>query len=159
MTEQELQEIRERADKATSGPWEKNKNGNVGNGIYTLFYNYCGSIHDAEFIAHAREDIPKLMDEVERLKQDLDKTAKHCSFLNDELNNTLETSKMWQKEAAQLNKQKLELHKENERVKSIISGIHNFCMAGYEDAENSTEERVYDAVIREISQLHRGDQK
>ncbi len=47
LTQDDLNMIKERAEKVTHGPW------------------YA----DAEFIAHAREDIPRLVAEVERLRK------------------------------------------------------------------------------------------
>ena len=100
LTDAELQAIRERAEKATEGPWESvmdvtRKNGplradvqqqnpvreifktgqkagqlrrewhrNVAIGI---LFPAC-LLHDAEFIAHARTDIPRLLAEIDRLK-------------------------------------------------------------------------------------------
>ena len=52
-----LEEIRSRAEAATPGPWE------IG-----VTYNHG---RNATFIAHAREDIPYLLAEVERLQKDL----------------------------------------------------------------------------------------
>lgn len=49
--------------------------------------------------------------------------------------------------------------KEIERLKSIITGIHNFAMAGYEEAENNSTEQAYDAVMMELHRLHRGDKE
>ncbi|MBR8661186.1 ead/Ea22-like family protein [Brevibacillus sp. NL20B1] len=92
LTPEELAAIRERAEKATPGPWRWS-NAKVLNGKYdfvpqgsyladTLIMfgdTYENGEHDAEFIAHAREDIPRLLDaleaayaEIERLKRKLD---------------------------------------------------------------------------------------
>lgn len=72
ITDDELMQIRERADKATEGPWEAIK------------FNYIRPVNgfmaddlvgeateneDADFIANAREDIPKLLAEIDRLKK------------------------------------------------------------------------------------------
>lgn len=70
MTNEELRQIRERAEKATAGPW---------NTAYTtddvfvldeadIVLCASGRKEDAEFIAHAREDIPKLLAEIDWLK-------------------------------------------------------------------------------------------
>ena len=56
MAEKELQEIKERCEKASPGPWK----------VLNMLYNSVDE--DAEFIAHAREDIPKLIAEIERLQ-------------------------------------------------------------------------------------------
>lgn len=78
----ELPEIRERADKATLGPWctipddtisEYVGNEEHGDFIKCMYLNRDGN---AEFIAHAREDVPKLCSslqaaakQIERLEQ------------------------------------------------------------------------------------------
>lgn len=73
MSEQELAVIKERADKATVGPWfyegERVSSEN-GRGVFSILneqYIY-GNDYDLRFIEHAREDIPKLVAEVERLQ-------------------------------------------------------------------------------------------
>jgi hypothetical protein len=71
MTDEQLAAIRARCEAATGGPWE------VGHKceIYTRHYQ-VGPIGDfwepadARFTAHAREDIPALLAEVERLRAD-----------------------------------------------------------------------------------------
>lgn len=83
MTEQELAEITERASKATPGPWW-HKDGWEGAMPGDEWYVYqeqpLGEIiccpcrsnpseANAEFIAHAREDIPALLAEVRRLRE------------------------------------------------------------------------------------------
>lgn len=97
LTDDELTQIRERADKATGGPWEiantadiftelgaENKEGILADDadgwhiadcstgvtfvdgeLEELSYNEVRS--NASFIAYAREDIPKLLAEIERL--------------------------------------------------------------------------------------------
>lgn len=70
MTDEQLAAIRARCEAATGGPWE------VGHKceIYTRHYQ-VGPIGDfwepadARFTAHAREDIPALLAEVERLRE------------------------------------------------------------------------------------------
>lgn len=67
LTTQEIEAIRKQAELASTGPWEYDASyGNI-----TAPYNDIASdvrYPDAEFIANAREDIPKLLAEVERLK-------------------------------------------------------------------------------------------
>lgn len=77
-TADRLAEIRARAERATEGPWVQlppwetvpattpsiiSPNGDIADRIEAEA--------DAEFIAHAREDVPYLLDEVERLRADL----------------------------------------------------------------------------------------
>lgn len=83
MKREELDEIRKRADKATPGPWyytkwhvatEPDITGGyppnpasiceTADGEYIENYNQA----DAEFIANARQDVPALLAEVERLQ-------------------------------------------------------------------------------------------
>ena len=74
----DLKAIRERAEKATAGPWKvkdsgwPNKPVVVSEGTATLGEGllHLGILRreDAEFIAHACEDIPALLAEVERLE-------------------------------------------------------------------------------------------
>lgn len=77
MTREQLDAIRERVDGATSGPW-----GCYGDGAHEVFdageYSdgdpgevvaaVIEKLSDAQFIAQAREDIPALLAEVERLR-------------------------------------------------------------------------------------------
>jgi len=73
ITQTELNAIKERAEKATAGPWRigmQSPNGlnNVGT-IGGLLTAQTADEADAEFIAHAREDIPRLVAEIERLNE------------------------------------------------------------------------------------------
>lgn len=81
-----LEEIRQRAEAATPGPWraygntvEQEKTGwhqVVGTELtglpYMTYERLTTKNEDATFIAHAREDIPYLLAEVERLRAALD---------------------------------------------------------------------------------------
>jgi hypothetical protein len=75
LNDEELEAIRKRAEAATEGPWEY-----VG-GVHKLIYTHTPTYRvaniiveelseepDGEFIAHARQDVPKLLAEIERLK-------------------------------------------------------------------------------------------
>lgn len=72
MKAEQLEMIRKRAEKATSGPWHK---GEYWTGETSVIgapefpINVCITLmeKDADFIAHAREDVPALIAEVERL--------------------------------------------------------------------------------------------
>jgi len=101
MTEKELQRIKERCEKATSGPWESPW---VGNHPDAFIAKYDGTAivgvewydfphlsvlkEDAEFIANAREDIPKLIAEVEKLKKKVKQLRKKIRKI-DEMNDTI----------------------------------------------------------------------
>lgn len=81
LTDDELYEIEERCNKATKGPWKSYIEGRdhesgdsfiqtAGEDIY--FSNPLFD-HNQDFIAHARQDIPKLIAEIKRLKGELKK--------------------------------------------------------------------------------------
>lgn len=81
MTEQELKEIEERANKATPGPWRVDeslpnvyiRHDGIGWPIASMFHTANGPWKEnAEFIAHARTDIPALLADNERLRAELD---------------------------------------------------------------------------------------
>ncbi|MGR7976555.1 hypothetical protein [Bacillus velezensis] len=71
-----LEEIRQRADAATEGPWRIGKqspNGlnNIGT-IGGLLTAQTTDEDDAKYIAHARQDIPWLISEIDRLNSGID---------------------------------------------------------------------------------------
>lgn len=85
MNVKELAEIKARAEAATPGPWsDRYVIGDEGGGpkhrvTFRLLSGLTGDITghcrrtpDAAFIAHAREDVPALVAEVERLRAALD---------------------------------------------------------------------------------------
>lgn len=72
MTKLEIEAIRERAEKASKGDWYYI---DFGFNDFTISSEYTErevartfSEDDADFIAHAREDIPKLLAEIERMR-------------------------------------------------------------------------------------------
>ena len=83
----ELREIRARVDAATPGPWESFVEGRdhtsgadfIRTGglrddcpdLYVQHESRPAPTHDLDFIAHARQDIPRLIAEVERLRSKL----------------------------------------------------------------------------------------
>lgn len=76
MTHEQIEAIRERAEKATEGPWNWDgdftytKRGMLEPLIWESEYKGIGVEEtDADFIAHSREDIPALLAEVERLQK------------------------------------------------------------------------------------------
>ena len=83
MSAPDLNAIRARAAAATKGPWEVERWEDFGGSpSYSIpgaerFREYRNSIEcgedeaTAEFIAHARQDIPALCDEVEQLRQSI----------------------------------------------------------------------------------------
>lgn len=78
MTPEQLEEIQARADAATEGPWFHVKSldhifGGIntsgvdtdphdGSTAYVVDHHRCLDAQDADFIAHAREDVPALID-------------------------------------------------------------------------------------------------
>lgn len=71
MTEERLQEIRARCAAATPGKWfEINLRGYISTSDHPSnnSIGHCGRQEDARFAAHARQDVPDLLDEVERLR-------------------------------------------------------------------------------------------
>lgn len=85
LTPAELQEIRDRADRCLTGPWRHRGNGMMettqrvpigvtcfGNGSCTEGDNTVREAH-AEFLAAARDDIPRLLGEIERLHRELER--------------------------------------------------------------------------------------
>jgi hypothetical protein len=68
----DLNAIRKRAEVATEGPWQC---ANTTDGPWILddgdmiITGTCERDADGEFIAHARQDVPALIAEVERLKE------------------------------------------------------------------------------------------
>jgi len=85
MNQEQLNAIKERVEKATPGPWEIDKNSDDSDFITDIWFNQDGDhveVHDksilqsvlnALFIAHAREDVPALVAEVDMLRQALEK--------------------------------------------------------------------------------------
>lgn len=73
ITPEQIAEIKARTEKATPGPWIEVSHGNTvkSHGVDSLTGNVCSAIsprtQNAAFIAHARQDIPDLLAEVERL--------------------------------------------------------------------------------------------
>ncbi len=87
MNELELTAIKQRVEAATPGPWPLVKKGNSVPSL--AIEGICGVMSysrpaNAEFIAHAREDVPALLAEVERL-QTRNRTLNHALKQVDEL--------------------------------------------------------------------------
>ena len=80
LTPNEVKAIRERADRATPGPWSVAGKGEIveipdkGDGV--LHWGNWGmgyeDVENAEFIAHARQDVPALCETCEELRGLLD---------------------------------------------------------------------------------------
>ncbi|MGG1444932.1 hypothetical protein ABE354_23355 [Brevibacillus laterosporus] len=85
----ELEEIRERAKKATKGSWKWQECydcsllNSEGNEIITVVGDDMSYIkvlrdEDAKFIAHAREDIPKLLETIDKLEAYRNRYEVYC---------------------------------------------------------------------------------
>jgi hypothetical protein len=80
LTNEELAEIRKRAEAATEDPWFVEGKTVYSSGVLlagtypAMICDEC-DVTEAEFIAHAREDVPKLLAEIERLKIALENVA------------------------------------------------------------------------------------
>ena len=111
LTDEELTQIKERAEKASEGPWDVDVPvdycANCENG-YEIVQSelFLAPIvaelknrEDAEFIAHAREDIPKLITEIEALRTENQRYRKALEEIRNkgtyELNNALKTDCAW----------------------------------------------------------------
>jgi len=70
MTPEELKEIQERTEKATPGPWRVERASFSDDGFAMFEIENVTEIQkaDADFIAHARTDIPKLLDCIKYLE-------------------------------------------------------------------------------------------
>jgi hypothetical protein len=80
LSQHDLDEIKARCDRATAGPWKSYIEGReamsgsdfimtAGEDIYLA----GATRDDQDFIAHARQDIPRLIGETERLRSELAK--------------------------------------------------------------------------------------
>jgi chromosome segregation ATPase len=92
LTPERLAEIKARAEKATPGPWTATYEESdqwtsiTGAGLFDGgHWMVCPEVattegepgEDSDFIAHAREDVPDLMAEVERLQRERDNALRH----------------------------------------------------------------------------------
>lgn len=75
LTTDEIEAIKTRCEQATAGPWksfiEKREKFSGSDFIQTEgedIYLTGATLADQDFIAHARQDIPRLIAEIERLK-------------------------------------------------------------------------------------------
>lgn len=71
LSKEQLQAIRERCEAATPGEWKVSVDYVYKiDGDREILIADCPNVHDAAFVAHAREDIPALLAEVERLEEE-----------------------------------------------------------------------------------------
>jgi hypothetical protein len=84
LTKEQIEAIRNRADKATAGPWIDNGNEIVS--PQDLKRGIAGAIsdEDSDFIAQARQDIPMLLDYITELESALNRIVDgDCDSLGD----------------------------------------------------------------------------
>jgi hypothetical protein len=95
MTQQRLDEIRTRCARAKRGPWA----GAAPRGDYRfsvldandLLVCRVNSISNTDFIAHARQDIPALLSEVERLQAEVERFRAKRNETIDAIENLMES--------------------------------------------------------------------
>ena len=83
MTESELKEIEERCNKATEGPWKSMIEGRdhtsgdsfIMTGGKDIYIDNPLLDNNQDFIANAKQDIPKLIQEIRKLKKKLNKAS------------------------------------------------------------------------------------
>ena len=91
MTEEELNEIKARAEAATPGPWQALPYQDIDNGVFVDYWDITAGVDgicvaekikepDAWFMSEARQDVPALVEEVERLRAALEKFAQKDSY-------------------------------------------------------------------------------
>ena len=68
ITEKRLSEIQARLDAVTGAPWTHDDDGVVNGPIYGTYISWESWPEDADFIAHARDDVPDLLAEVDLLR-------------------------------------------------------------------------------------------
>jgi hypothetical protein len=76
LSDDDIAEIRDRCNRATPGPWKSYVEGrdHTSGSDFIMtggedIYLTGASVDDQDFIAHARQDIPKLIAEIERLRK------------------------------------------------------------------------------------------
>ena len=83
ISQQALEEIRSRSESATAGPWTSFVEGRD-HQSGSSFIRTSGedielagaTVADQDFIAHARQDVPRLLEEIERLRRSLEELEK-----------------------------------------------------------------------------------
>jgi hypothetical protein len=80
MNDSEIERIKKRCEQATIGPWQSfvEKRDQISGSDFIMtaqedIYLTGATIQDQDFIAHARQDIPNLIAEIERLRAELQK--------------------------------------------------------------------------------------
>ena len=112
MTQKRLKEIGARCEAATGGPWLRHENVEC---MFTVFVantsiaetSRCNlrnkqKLLNAEFIAHARQDLPDCLDEIERLQQELSLEKANAEMRRKEILLGVKEIVRWRTEAERL---------------------------------------------------------
>ena len=85
LTTTEIDSIRRRADAATQGPWTP-QNWGVNNAFQEItIASFIETEEDTQFIAHAREDIPELLTEIYRQREEIESLTRcpeTCAYID-----------------------------------------------------------------------------
>lgn len=147
MTDEQLAEIRLRCDAATEGPWEVawktdfiwqlDGDGDRFEPIAEAHYAEGNHHNNATFIAHARADIPALLAEVERLREECHDAKAERAHYGD-----IVTSRLGA------------LENENERLKANLERCEQQCDALSEDSFYVADTmKKNDELLAEIERL------
>ena len=126
MNQIDIEGIRAREQSATPGPWCISEKGNTVKSLSIdgICHGMSPKQTDAEFIAHARQDIPALLDEVEHQQAELQHAGEVLQALKDTIQNLEAGHKRLQNAQNQLSsfEQTLsaKLLAENERLQALL---------------------------------------
>ncbi len=165
LTTEQLEAIRKRTEAATAGPWNFRGQGNtlIGRGArfgYVLRAVKVDvdaeidiGLEDADFIAKSREDIPALLAEVERLREEntemrikievTDQSAESVEADNERMRAEIESHAPDGRNYT--NQQYVDLRMENDRLRSYINGSPANCVVcgDYFSADFDREDGLY----------------
>lgn len=151
MTEEQLKAIKERADNATPGPWYSVPSTFDNPAQICVFKDGDYSIEitddlddlDAEFIAQARNDVPALIAEVERLHEALSDIANH---------NIFRTPQIHVRDYAQevLNPKPVRSPEQNETIDRVIANIKKLVQENQVNNTSANDVIVLKNTIEEM---------
>lgn len=157
MNKEQLDAIKERANKATEGPWKIFEDSEVKAGcqigtawdhpqakgpvgIVNLATSVTGGeikncvyiqSDDARFIAHARQDVPALVAEVERLRERVALDFFRCGETTTAFAESVEENKRLRDENKKLQKAMIEIKHSNINLNpnQQLDNLHAYCIA------------------------------
>lgn len=149
--ELDLEAISARADAATEGPWhnEHDEFGCVQQGNYGWVAPGPGPEYDvdseqgkadAEFIAHARTDVPKLVYAVEKLIRERDSLGRRCAVRFGEAEEA-------RAEASQARDERDKALAEVERLRKLIEPLREWRALWHPDSTPYSQERALIAAV------------